>query len=74
MTRRSTLLRLAIRLQDVQSILNEDISVDPNNFPGLRGDTMGGPEARKKIHQKSTDPTRPVGLASAVDEDSHEDD
>jgi len=61
------LLRLAIRLKDVQNLLNEDISVSPHHYPGILTETMGGPALKKKQHQKHDSPG-PRGIAE-VDED-----
>lgn len=65
------LLRLAIRLKDVQNLLNEDISVSPHHFPGITPDTMGGPALKRKQHQKHQQ-QGPRGIAS-VDDDEDDD-
>jgi hypothetical protein len=69
----SRLLRLAVRLKDVQNLLNEDISVSPHHYPGILTQTMGGPAAKRKIHQKH-DMQGPRGIAEAEDEEETEED
>ena len=62
-----SLLRLAIRMKDVQNLLNEDISVSPHHYPGIIPETMGGPALKRKKHQ-THDLQGPRGVAEA-DED-----
>lgn len=62
MTLVSRLLRMAVRLKDVQNLLNEDISVSPHHYPGILTETMGGPELKKRKHQKHDSPG-PRGIA-----------
>lgn len=62
------LLVLAIRLQDVKNLLEEEQSVSPNVYPGLKTETMGGPEARKKVHQKHDAPAGPRGVAESEED------
>ncbi len=63
----SRLLRLAIRLKDVQNLLNEEISVSPHHYPGILTETMGGPALKQKKHQKH-ELDRTQGLAEADEE------
>lgn len=60
--------RLAIRMKDVQNLLNEDISVSPHHYPGILTETMGGPELKKKKHQGHDSPG-PRGVAEVTDEE-----
>jgi len=66
------LVRLAIRLKDVQNLLNEDISVDSNNHPGILTQTTGGPNLKKKKHQVHQQ-EGPRGIASVEDSDDQTD-
>lgn len=62
------LRRLAIRLKDVQNLLNEDISVSPHHYPGILTETMGGPALKKHKHQGHDSPG-PRGIAEVVDQE-----
>lgn len=66
------LVLLAVRLRDVQNLLNEDISEDPNNHPGLLTETMGGPNLKKRKHQVHQQ-EGPRGIASVEDSDAEVD-
>lgn len=67
------LLRLAVSLQEVKSLLNEDISVSPHHFPGILTNTMGGPAPKGKKHQVHLI-VGPRGIASAEDDENEGDD
>lgn len=63
-----SLEKLAIRLKEVQNLLTENISVDPNNHPGILTETLGGPSRKKRKHQVHQQ-EGPRGIASSEDSD-----
>lgn len=65
------LIHLAIRLKDVQNLLNEDISVSPHHYPGILTETMGGPAMKRKKHQTHT-LEGPRGIAGVEEDEDDE--